>query len=531
MPDPTLALFLVPLAYALAALIPLGGAVPRRWRLALGATGLAMLLAPILGIAARLSGGPVVARIELLPGLLSLSARSDTVTGIMLTLVTTIAAIILRFSRRYLDGEAGQSRFVGAFLTTMAAVTLLVITNNLLVLTLAWTTSSLALYQLIAFYGDRPQAIIAAHKKFLLIFLADLGVLGGTALIWQTRGTLEIDGITRQAAAMTTVPASLQAGGILLAIGVVLRAAQLPFHGWLIQVMEAPTPVSALLHAGIVNIGGFVMIRLGLLMDQLPAAQTLLVVVGSTTAVLAGLVMMTRDSIKVALAWSTCAQMGFMLVECGLGAYQLALLHLVAHSIYKAHAFLSSGQAVESQLQRTMMPTLPAVGLGHWVGGAAAGAVVVVAVAAQLGIGLGQDGATTVSLGILALALGPLFVRAAAPFSWRKALALTGMAAGLVALYAGWHALLGTFLPALGPPRPDPFRLGWVAVAFTAGYGIQAILQVAPHGRLARWLYPWAFAGFYVDDIFTLLTFTLWPPALPPSPRTVPDFTPEGTAS
>jgi NAD(P)H-quinone oxidoreductase subunit 5 len=119
---------------------------------------------------------------------------------------------------------------------------------------------------------------------------------------------------------------------VLLVASAALKCAQLPFHGWLIQVMEAPTPVSALLHAGVVNIGGFLMIRLAPLMTQSEIAQTLLVICGCTTAVIAALVMTTRVSIKVALAWSTCAQMGFMLLECGLGAYPLALLHIVAHS-------------------------------------------------------------------------------------------------------------------------------------------------------------------------------------------------------
>ncbi len=134
---------------------------------------------------------------------------------------------------------------------------------------------------------------------------------------------------------------------MLLAFAAILKTAQLPLHGWLIQVMEAPTPVSALLHAGVVNMGGFVLLRVAELIGLVPSAQWLLVIVGSLTAVLAGMVMLTRISIKVRLAWSTCAQMGFMLMEIGLGLYELALLHLVAHSLYKAYAFLSSGEAVE----------------------------------------------------------------------------------------------------------------------------------------------------------------------------------------
>ena len=106
---------------------------------------------------------------------------------------------------------------------------------------------------------------------------------------------------------------------MLFVLAAVLKTALLPLHGWLIQVMEAPTPVSALLHAGVVNIGGFILIRLAELISLAPVAQVVLVVAGSLSAVLAGLVMLSRVSIKVRLAWSTCAQMGFMLAQCGLG--------------------------------------------------------------------------------------------------------------------------------------------------------------------------------------------------------------------
>jgi NAD(P)H-quinone oxidoreductase subunit 5 len=146
---------------------------------------------------------------------------------------------------------------------------------------------------------------------------------------------------------------------------VVLKTAQLPFHGWLTQVMEAPTPVSALLHAGVVNLGGMVLIKLSALWSVVPLASWLLVLWGGLTAGLACWVMQTRISIKLRLAWSTCAQMGFMLMECGLGQYSLALLHLVTHSIYKAHAFLSSGSQVRATIRQSASPASTA-SCGIW---------------------------------------------------------------------------------------------------------------------------------------------------------------------
>ncbi|XLM23048.1 NADH-quinone oxidoreductase subunit L, partial [Chromobacterium piscinae] len=111
-----------------------------------------------------------------------------------------------------------------------------------------------------------------------------------------------------------------------------IKTAQLPFHGWLTQVMEAPTPISALLHAGVVNLGGIVLIKAAPLLQTAPPANLLLMLWGGASALLCCLVMLTRISVKLRLAWSTCAQMGFMLLEIGMGRYSLALLHLLAHS-------------------------------------------------------------------------------------------------------------------------------------------------------------------------------------------------------
>lgn len=285
--------------------------------------------------------------------------RSDTLGVLVLLLVSFIGWVIVGYSQPYLGGSRGQLRYIRNLMITLASVGLLVITNNLLVLALAWVATSLALHGLLTFFNQRPQALIAAHKKFLASRVADLCLLGGVALIFQQLGTLDIDRAIAAARAMPEVSGPLQIAALLLAASALLKCAQLPVHGWLIQVMEAPTPVSALLHAGVINLGGFLLIRVGGLVSDVPAAQALLVIMGSVTAVVAALVMMTRISIKVSLAWSTCAQMGFMLMQCGLGLHELALLHLVTHSLYKAHAFLAAGGAVEQNRLRQMTPAAP----------------------------------------------------------------------------------------------------------------------------------------------------------------------------
>jgi NAD(P)H-quinone oxidoreductase subunit 5 len=134
--------------------------------------------------------------------------------------------------------------------------------------------------------------------------------------------------------------------GVFLAAGAMTKSAQFPFHFWLPETMETPTPVSALMHAGIINAGGFLIIRLSPVFDHAAGAGMLLTVAGALTAVYGSLVMITQNNIKQKLAYSTISQMGMMIFACGIGAYSLALFHIVAHSLYKAYAFLSTGTLV-----------------------------------------------------------------------------------------------------------------------------------------------------------------------------------------
>jgi NAD(P)H-quinone oxidoreductase subunit 5 len=513
-----LAALSIPLTYGLAAAAASRGKPFQHAGLAAGfCLGLALLVA--LGQALVAGGTPLIASFTPEgPGGLALSVRLDTVTSVMLGLICFIALVIVRFSRAYLQGDAGQARYVRWLMATLAAVTLLASTNNLLVLALAWVGTSLALHQLLTFFSGRPQALIAAHKKFLISRVADLCLLGAIALIGQQVGSLELDAVHAWASTASTLPVALHVATVLLVIGASLKCAQLPFHGWLIQVMEAPTPVSALLHAGVVNIGGLLMLRLAPLMARAEPAQTLLILIGGVTAAVAALVMTTRISVKVMLAWSTCAQMGFMLVQCGLGAYSLALLHLVAHSLYKAHAFLSSGSAVEVWRAQALAPAKPRAGLGAWLAAAGASLLGVTGVAAVYGVSPSQEPALWALALVLSLALAPLLLRGGGQ-GWRP-LVLAGLGAvGVAALYFTWHALFGRLLP---PASTGPVRVGLAILCFGALFLLQALMQSQPEGRLARALYPRLFAGLYLDEVFTRLTFRIWPPTLPPraSPST-----------
>lgn len=518
----------VPLLFALAALpASIAGASKSGWRWARIGAGLA-LAAALASLAWLMISGPGVWRGPALAGAetgMHLSLRSDALANIMLLLVCFIGWVIVGFSQSYLGGQRGQPRYVRSLMLTLAAVTLLVLSNNLLLLVLAWIATSLTLHALLTFFDQRPQALIAAHKKFLASRVADLCMLGAIALVGSHLGTFEIDQAVAAARALPTYPTGLEVAALLFVLGALVKCAQLPVHGWLIQVMEAPTPVSALLHAGIVNLGGFVLIRLSTLVGDVPAAQALLVVVGGVTAVVAAATMMTRISIKVSLAWSTCAQMGFMLMQCGLGLYDLALLHIVAHSLYKAHAFLNAGTAVEQNRLQQMTTPLPPLGGFAWLASAVVGVGIVAAAALAWGLRPAEAPALWAVSAVLALALAPLLagplLRAGG--AWVLAGALGSFAVALA--YFGLHLLFAQWLAT--PATSNMGLVAWVIGCFVVLFIVQGAVRARPHGTLSRKLYPWLFAGLYLDEVFTRLTFRVWPARLPAKPAAPQPILPE----
>lgn len=508
----------VPAGYLATALLTRGSRTERTARFAsafgLGAALSAAIAA--LGVAEQL---PLSARaLEPSLGVLAPSVRLDAVTLVLLGLVTFIAHILVRFSARYLEGEPGRDRYFRWLMATLAAVTVLVSTSNLLWLGAAWVATSLSLHQLLTFYRSRPRALIAAHKKFLVSRVADVCLWTGLGLLAWAAGSPQLDDVYRWAEQVQTMPAAVQVAGVLFVLGAALKCAQLPFHGWLTQVMEAPTPVSALLHAGVVNIGGVLMIRLAPVMIQLDVAQTLLVVVGTTTAVLAALVMTTQSSVKVSLAWSTSAQMGFMLVQCGLGAYSLALLHLVAHSLYKAQAFLGSGTAVERWRASSLLAYAPPISMTRWVVAALFSLTAVAAAGLAFGLTVDEHPALWALGTVLALALTPLVAShgSGSGRTARERLVAVPLVFGVAALYFAWHGAFETLVEV--HPASDASLLGpgIVVVAFVTLFTIQAWMNAFPDGRLVRAMYPRLYAGLYLDELFTRATFRIWPAKMPP---------------
>lgn len=279
-------------------------------------------------------------------GEIGIAVRIDALSSVMLTLVALIGWVVVRYARTYLDGDVRQGVFTGWLCTALAMVMLLVQAGHLFLLAAAWVGISISLHRLLLFYPERPGARRAARKKSVAARFGDGALLLAVGTLAVTYGTGDIAAITEAVRAGEGDHAIRIAAG-LLALAAVVKSAQLPLHGWLTEVMETPTPVSALLHAGIINAGGFLLLRFADVMLAAPGVLAVLVMIGGFTAMVGALVMLTQSAVKTSLAWSTIAQMGFMIMQCGLALFPLALLHIVTHSLYKAHAFLASGEAVE----------------------------------------------------------------------------------------------------------------------------------------------------------------------------------------
>lgn len=497
-----------PLALLLAAGVAHGQPGPRPV-LALAASAAATVTAVAVAaacIAVLAVWGPQTSAI-LGIGTIGLSVRLDALSMTMYALVSFVGLIVVRFSRNYLDGDPRQGRFLGDLCLTLAAVSLLVLAGNLVQLAGAWIATSLALHRLLVFYPDRPRAIVAARKKFLTARLGDVCLVGALVLLFHAFGSSDIATILGAARDAEGPGGTASIAAVLIAVAAVLKSAQFPTQGWLTEVMETPTPVSALLHAGIVNAGGFLVVRFADVMLLYAPALHLLAAVGALTAVVAALVATTQTSVKVGLAWSTVAQMGFMLMQCGFGAFALAVLHLVAHSAYKAHAFLSSGTVVENATGRSASRTAstPAAAAGSLLVAAVVVAVVVVASSGTGGY------AAPVLAAIFALGLltptVPLWSAATTAAGVTLAAAsVAGLTAIYLAMHAGTVALMGSSLPM----RTLEGSTGaTIAVVSIAAFSLVGLLHLLGAPRFARRAADSAYVhlanGLYANAAFNRL--------------------------
>jgi NAD(P)H-quinone oxidoreductase subunit 5 len=455
----------------------------------------------------------------------------DTLSAVMFVLVAFVGLIVVKYSRNYLDGDPGQRRFTQWLCFSLASVLLLIISGNLLQFALAWVMTSIGLNKLLLFYPERQAARLASRKEFLASRISDVCVIVAIALIHQTFGSLDYGVLFEGVAAMRGVsgetPGAIHAVAALFAVAALLKSAQFPLHGWLTEVMETPTPVSALLHAGIINAGGFLVLRFAGLISLSAPSMELMVIVGGLTALFGSLVMLTQTSVKVSLAFSTIAQMGFMMLQCGLGAFSAALLHIVAHSLYKAHAFLSSGSVID--LARASWSPSPG-GKPHPGRTAMVAAIVLAAALAAstlFGATIAEKPGVFALGAVMMLGLAHLITQA---FDERLTAYVIGRTAVLAAVVAAAYfglqfvmeRLTAGSLPPVEPLR-GPLDLAvaaLVVIAFTALTIFQSQLPgaaAAPHWQA---LHSHLSNGLYVNTIANRLVLRFWPTQ--PRARRVP---------
>lgn len=341
----------------------------RAWKLGLPAVVLSAV-GSLWALFTVLEIGPVTLQLPVAlvfdPSLLPLSLRIDRLSAVMMMLIAGVSTIVHLYSIRYLHGDPGFARFYALLGLTTSVLLFLVCTGNLLLLFVCWQLLSWLLYLLLAYQYTHPAACDAALKTFLVHRFGDVSFLAGVVVAYRAYGTLEFPLLFERA---STTPAmlTLWQGGIemsaatavtlLLFVGAMAKSAQFPLHVWLPDTMDTPTPVSALMHAGIVNAGGFLLNRLAPLYGESSATLHTVFIVGGLTTILGACIMLTQNDIKKTLGFSTMGQMGYMIMECGLGAFALAIFHLIAHGLFKATLFLGSGSVIHTARREPRVPS------------------------------------------------------------------------------------------------------------------------------------------------------------------------------
>ena len=283
--------------------------------------------------------------------------RVDTLTAVMLVVVTTVSAFVHLYSMGYMEEDPGRPRFFGYLSLFTFAMLMLVTADNLVQLFFGWEGVGLASYLLIGFWYYKPEANAAAIKAFVVNRVGDFGFALGIFALFAMVGSVEFDTIFAQAPSLVGKSIHLFFWNVdaltliclWLFMGAMGKSAQFLLHTWLPDAMEGPTPVSALIHAAtMVTAGVFMVARLSPLFELSPDAQTFVTFIGATTAFFAATIGLVQNDIKRIIAYSTCSQLGYMFVAMGVGAYSVGMFHLFTHAFFKALLFLGSGSVIHA---------------------------------------------------------------------------------------------------------------------------------------------------------------------------------------
>jgi NADH-quinone oxidoreductase subunit L len=283
--------------------------------------------------------------------------KVDTLTAMMLIVVTTVSALVHLYSIGYMHEDPHRPRFFAYLSLFTFAMLMLVTSDNLVQMFFGWEGVGLASYLLIGFWFKKQSAKDAAMKAFIVNRVGDFGFALGIFLVFWLTGTVSLDAIFAAAPGLKDATFrfidieghALTIACILLFMGAMGKSAQFLLHTWLPDAMEGPTPVSALIHAAtMVTAGVFMVARLSPLFEMAPAAQSVVIIVGATTALFAATVGLVQNDIKRVVAYSTCSQLGYMFVALGAGGYAMGVYHLFTHAFFKALLFLGAGSVIHA---------------------------------------------------------------------------------------------------------------------------------------------------------------------------------------
>jgi NAD(P)H-quinone oxidoreductase subunit 5 len=400
----------------------------------------------------------------------------DGLTHVMALVTTFVSGIVHSFSRRYMAGAKHLDRFFGRLFGLTLIVLLLTAANHLVLFALAWAAMGWVLADLIGHIQGWPQAR-AASQYARQFFLSGSALLAGAlGLLGVQAGTWTIDGVLAGVGSLST-PVVVVAASLLL-LAAMIQSALVPFHRWLLSSMTAPTPVSAFMHAGLVNAGGVLLARFAPVMFEVSAVMLGIVFVGGVSALLGQAWMLVQTDVKRQLGSSTVAQMGFMVLQGGLGFVPAAIAHLLLHGFYKAYLFLAAGSVVEHTQPEPAdrpSPTILSglVTLGTAVGG---GALFATLTGKSL-TALNSGTFLTIFVVIAVLHATQSLVRRASLSAtvrlWVVPTVLLPSIGLYAAVYKGVTVLLGPLPMAVAPTPLTPLHWGLLAVFVLAYVAIE----------------------------------------------------------
>lgn len=429
------------------------------------------------------------------------------VGAVVLAMVVILSAVIMRFSHRYMMTEPCYPEFVKWLQNLVAAVIVTVIANHLLIFFAGWVAISLCLHRLLMLYPNRSRALIAARKKFIMARISEVLLAAAFISLYLATGTVYISEINANIVESSTLETSplLIMSALCIAFAALLKCAQLPFHGWLIQIVEVPTPISALLHAGIINLGGYLLLVFSPLLNIHTAANWMLLVFAGLSLIFSSLIMTTRVTVKVKLAWSTSAQMSLMLIQCGLGLYGFALLHMVAHSLYKAYSFLSAGQTVQRSVANEFAGKQIS-GIGDWLNAALLALVITLT-----SFSVFSENEPLAPWFLLYLSLTCLLAVRFKHADQAHFYLWTGIALALALGYGFLKSVFAALIPVTTEITAGSAMDVWVMALLLLVFVSHLWLARPPSGKWTETIRAQLFGGLYLDEWFTRITLAIWP--------------------